>query len=225
MFVTNAPVADLFLVFATIDRSRGFGGVCAFLVERDDPGLAVGKPARKMGLDSSPMSDVVLQDCVVPAGRMLGAAGGGIGVFNAAMERERSFILASTLGTMQRDLDRCVSHARERRQFDQPIGRFQAVSHRIVDMRLRLDTARLLLYRLGWLMEQGRPIGLESALVKLHLSECFLQSSLDAVQIHGGYGYLTECELEQDVRDAVASRIYSGTSEVLRNLAARHMGL
>jgi len=224
-FVTNAPVADLFLVFATIDRSRGFGGVCAFLVERDDAGLSVGAPARKMGLDSSPMGDVVLHDCLVPSARMLGAPGGGIGVFNAAMERERSFILASTLGTMQRDLDRCVGHARERRQFDQPIGRFQAVSHRIVDMRLRLDTARLLLYRLGWLADQGRPIGLQSALVKLHLSECFLQSSLDAVQIHGGYGYLSECQLEQDVRDAVAGRIYSGTSEVLRNLAARHMGL
>ena len=134
-------------------------------------------------------------------------------------------ILASTIGTMERDLERSVAHARDRRQFGQPIGKFQAVSHRLVEMKLRLETARLLLYRLGWLLDHDRPSSLDSSLVKLHLGESFVASALDALQIHGGYGYMAEYGLESDVRDALASRIYSGTSDIQRNLAARHMGL
>jgi len=224
-FVTNAPDADLMLVFATTDPSRPLAGICAFLVEPDAPGVAVGRPLRKMGLETSPMAEVFLDGCRVPASAMLGVPGSGVAVFTAAMERERGFILASAVGTMERDLERCLRHARERRQFGRPIGGFQAVSHRIVDMRLRLETARLLLRQLAWRVDRGQPAALESALVKLHLSESFLQSSLDAVQVHGGYGYMAEYEVEQHVRDAVASRLYSGTSEVQRNLAARLLGL
>ena len=178
-----------------------------------------------MGLRSSAMGELFLDDCYVPATAVLGRRGGGMAVFTAAMERERSMILASWVGTMEREVERSVAYAKERVQFGQPIARFQAVSHRLVDMKLRLETARLLLYRLAWLIDTKRPTGLDSALVKLHLSESAVSSSLDALQVHGGYGYMTETGLEMQVRDALAGRIYSGTSEIQRNVAARHMGL
>ena len=224
-FVTNAPMADLFVVFARAPGTTGFAGLSGFLVERGTAGLGVGPPLQKMGLNTSPMGEVFLDDCLVPASSLLGRPGAGMAVFVAAMEQERSMILASTIGTMERGLEKSITHAREREQFGQPIGKFQAVSHRLVDMKLRLETARLLLYRLGWLLDQGMPTALDSALVKLHLGESFVSSSLEALQIHGGYGYMAEYGLERDVRDALASRLYSGTSEIQRNLAARQMGL
>jgi alkylation response protein AidB-like acyl-CoA dehydrogenase len=224
-FVTNAPEADLFVLFATTDPGLGFAGLCAFLVERDTPGLTVGAPLEKMGLGTSPMSELFLDGCEVSSEQVLGRPGGGMAVFNSSMEWERGCILASTVGTMQRQVERCVAYARDREQFGQPIGKFQAVSHRIVEMKVRLETARLLLYRLGSLIDGGRATPIDSALTKLYLSECFVQSSLDALQVHGGYGYMKEYDLERDVRDAIGSRIYSGTSEVQRNVIARYLGL
>jgi alkylation response protein AidB-like acyl-CoA dehydrogenase len=224
-FITSAPLADLFLVFATLDRSRGFAGLCAFLVERGTPGLSVGKPIEKMGLRTAPMSEVFLDGCELPETCLLGRPGAGMLIFNSSMERERGLILANVVGRMERLLERTIAHARERRQFGSPIGSFQAVAHRIVEMKLRLETARLLLYRLGWAMDRGAATGLDSALVKLHLSETYLQSALDALQVFGGYGYTIEYELEREVRDAVGARLYSGTSEIQRNLAARYLGL
>jgi L-prolyl-PCP dehydrogenase len=224
-FVTNAPEADLHIVFASIDRTLGFAGITAFLVERGTPGLSVGNPLSKMGLRTSPMSEVVLEDCEVPDEALLGEAGGGMVVFNSSMLWERSCILASTVGAMERQLERSLSYAQDRKQFGKPIGSFQAVARALVDMKIRMETARLLLYRLGWFLDTGRPAALESALVKLYLSECYVRSSLDALQVHGGYGYMTEYELEREVRDAIGSRLYSGTSEIQYNLAARSMGL
>jgi alkylation response protein AidB-like acyl-CoA dehydrogenase len=224
-FITNAPVADVFIVFASTDRNKGFAGLSAFLVDRTAPGLVIGQPFNKMGLRTSPMTELAFQDCEVPQENLLSNPGAGMAIFSASMEWERSFILASVVGTMERQLERCISYARERKQFGQPIGKFQAVSHKIVDMKLRLETARLLLYRLGWRKGQEKSVLLESAMTKLYLSECFVQSSLDALQIHGGYGYMTEYELEREVRDSIGSRIYSGTSEIQRNLIARYLGL
>ena len=224
-FVTNAPVADVFIVFATTDRSLGFAGLCAFIVDRNTPGFQVGEPIHKMGLRTSPMAELFFTDCEVPESSLLGKPGGGMALFNSSMEWERSCILACTVGTMERQLERSIAYARERKQYGQPIGKFQAVSHRIVDMKLRLDTARLLLYRLGWLMGRGKATSLDSALAKLYLSECFVASGMDALQIHGGYGYMTEYELEREVRDAFGSRLYSGTSDIQRNIAARMLKL
>jgi alkylation response protein AidB-like acyl-CoA dehydrogenase len=224
-FVTNGPQADVFLVYATTDRSSGFAGLCVFIVDRETPGLSIGQPLHKMGLRTSPMSELFFDGCVVPADRMLGQPGAGMAIFNVAMQWERSCILASTVGTMQRQLERCIAHARERRQFGQPIGKFQAVSHRIADMKVRLETARLLPYRLGWLIDRGKSTALDAALAKLYLSECYLQSSLDALQIFGGYGYMSEYELEREVRDAIGSRIHSGTSDIQRNIIAGLLGL
>jgi alkylation response protein AidB-like acyl-CoA dehydrogenase len=224
-FITNAPIANIFVVFALTDRGKRFAGISAFLVDREVPGLTVGEPMHKMGLRTSPMSEVFFDDCEVPEDNLLGRPGAGMAIFNSSMEWERGCILASAVGTMQRQVERCVAYARERKQFGQPIGEFQAVSHRIVDMKLRLETARLLLYRLGWRRTQGKPSPMESAMVKLHLSECFVQNSLDALQVHGGYGYVAEYELEREVRDAIGSRIYSGTSEIQRNIVAGYLGL
>jgi alkylation response protein AidB-like acyl-CoA dehydrogenase len=224
-FITNAPIADVFVIFASTDRTKRFAGISAFLVDSDTEGVTVGAPFHKMGLRTSPMSEVVFSDCEIPEDRLLGPEGAGAAIFNHSMDWERSCILASSVGSMQRQLEQSIAYAKERRQFGQPIGKFQAVSHRIVDMKLRVETARLLLYRLGWLKSNGKPAPLDSALVKLHLGESFLASSLDALQIHGGYGYLTESELEREVRDAVAGRIYSGTSDIQRNLVASHLGL
>jgi alkylation response protein AidB-like acyl-CoA dehydrogenase len=224
-FATNAPEADIFLVYASTDPSRGFAGVSAFLLGRDTPGLSVGRPLEKMGLRTSPMSEVFLDECELPAESVLGKAGDGMAIFNLAMLWERSCILASTVGSMQRQLERCIEYARARRQFGQPIGKFQAVSHRIVEMKVRVETARLLVYRLGWLLERGKAKPLDAALAKLYLSESYVQSSLDALQIHGGYGYMSEYGLEREVRDAIATRLHSGTSEMQRNIIAGFLGL
>jgi alkylation response protein AidB-like acyl-CoA dehydrogenase len=224
-FITNAPIADVFVVFASTDPGRGFAGISAFLVDRDAPGVEVGPPFRKMGLRTSPMSEVILVDCEVSKDQLLSREGAGAAIFNSSMDWERSCILASAVGTMERQVEQCVAYARERKQFDEPIGKFQAVSHKIVDMKLRLETARLLMYRLGWKKGLGKTSPMESAMVKLYVSECFVRTSLDAVQLHGGYGYMTEMELERDVRDAIAGRIYSGTSEIQRNIVAGYLGL
>jgi alkylation response protein AidB-like acyl-CoA dehydrogenase len=224
-YITNAPVADVFVVFASTDRSKGAFGLSAFLVERNTPGLHIGGPFHKMGLRTSPMSEMVMTDCVIPAENTLGKPGNGMAIFNHSMDWERGCILASSVGAMQRQLDTALQYARQRQQFGQPIGKFQAVSHRIVDMKVRLEAARLLLYHLGWSMTQQPSNAMESALVKLFLSESWVQSSLDLIQIHGGYGYMSDSEIERDLRDAIAGRIYSGTSEIQKNLIARHLGL
>ena len=224
-FITNAPVADVFVVFAVTDPASGFAGLSAFLVDRGTPGLAVGEPFRKMGLRTSPMSELAFSDCHVPAESRLGPEGAGMAIFNASMEWERIFILATAVGTMQRQLERCIAYARERRQFGLPISAFQAVSHKIVDMKVRCDTARLLLYHTAWLKGRQRSLPLESAMTKLYLSESFVASSMDALQVHGAYGYMEESGLERDVRDALGSRIYSGTSQIQHNLIARALGL
>jgi alkylation response protein AidB-like acyl-CoA dehydrogenase len=141
------------------------------------------------------------------------------------MEWERSCILASNLGAMERQIETCVAYARTREQFGQPIGKFQSVANRIVEMKLRLETARLLLYKVAWLKKAGKPASMEAALAKLYLSECFVQSSLDAIRVHGGYGYMTEYQVERELRDAVGGTLYSGTSDIQRNIVARLMGL
>ena len=224
-FATNAPDADVFVVFATTDRSLGFAGLSAFLIDRGAPGLTIGRPLSKMGLRTSHMGEVFLADCEVPADGLLASAGAGMAIFNTAMRWERGLILAAAVGTMRRQLERCVSYARERAQFGQPIAGFQAVSHPIAEMKLRLESARLMLYRMAQLLDDRAATDLDAALTKLHLSECLVESSVAALQIHGGYGYMTEYGLERDVRDALASRLYSGTSEMQRNVIARHLGL
>jgi len=225
MFVTNAPVADVALVFATVNLAKGIGGVTAFLVEKGTPGFRVSRNIEKMGLRTSPMGELILQDCVLPEESRLGSEGAGSSIFNSSMEWERSCILGSHIGAMDRQLEESIRYARERRQFGQAIGKFQAVANRIAEMKVRLETARLLLYKVAWLKQIDKPAIMEAAMAKLYLSESFVQSSLDAVRTHGGYGYMTELEIERELRDAVGGLLYSGTSDIQRMIIARWLGL
>jgi alkylation response protein AidB-like acyl-CoA dehydrogenase len=225
MYITNAPVSDVVLVFASDPGQPRLAGISAFLVEKGTPGFTVTRSLEKMGLRTSPMGEVVLDGCVVPAGNRLGPEGAGMAIFNSSMTWERSCILASAVGVMQRQLESCVGYARERRQFGQPIGKFQAVSGKMADMYLRLEAARLLVYQAAWLGQQGKPALAEAAAAKLFTSEAWVASSLDAIQVHGAYGYMKESGIERDLRDAVASTIYSGTSEIQRVILARMLGL
>ena len=224
-YVTLGPIADVILVFASTDPGRGKWGISAFLVESSTPGVSAGATESKMGLRTVPFGDIVLEDCRVSEANRLGPEGAGVSISNHSLEIERCCILASQLGAMERQLEQAVAHAQSRVQFGRPIGQFQAVSHRIADMKLRLETARLLLYKVAWMKVQGRPAMMEAALLKLHLSESFLASGLDAVRIHGGAGYLSETGLERDVRDAVGGVLYAGTSDIQKNIIARLLGL
>ncbi|MEZ4588646.1 MAG: acyl-CoA dehydrogenase family protein [Gemmatimonadales bacterium] len=225
-FVSEAPVADLFVVFATTDPARGPLGITGFLVRRDTPGLQVGRQIEKMGLKTSPMGELAFDDCRVPVANRLGREGRGAQIFNDSMEWERGCILAFALGAMRRLLDSSVQYARERRQFGRPIGEFQSVANRLVDMKVRLEAARSLLYRAAWAKQRGdRSAGADAAVAKLFVSEAMVRTGLDAVQIRGGYGFTTEYEVERDLRDAIGGTLYSGTSEIQRNLIARSLGL
>ena len=224
-FSSNAPNADVTIVFANLDPSRGPNGVTAFLVDKGTPGFTVGRKLHKMGLRTSPMAELALQDCEIPVENLLGKEFGGQAVFTSSMEWERICILASHLGAMQRIMETCVKYARERKQFGEPIGKFPAISNKIAEMDIRLETGRLALYKAAWMKSQGRHPLREASIAKVYVSEACVQSCLDAIQLHGGYGYMTECELERELRDAVAGTIYSGTSEIHRVIIANMLGL
>lgn len=223
--VTLAPVADVVLVFASTNPAAGKWGISAFVVERDAPGLRAAPMQHKMGLRTVPIGALHFEECVVPESARLGPEGAGVSISNHSLEVERCCILASQLGAMERQLQRAVGYARSRRQFGQPIGKFQSVSNRVADMKLRIETARLLLYKVAWLVQRGQPAMMEAAVLKLYLSEAFVESGLDAIRIHGGIGYLSETGVERDLRDAVGGVLYAGTSDIQRNIISRLLGL
>jgi hypothetical protein len=225
LYITNAPVSDVVIVFATIKPGSGFAGVSAFLVEKGTHGFSVSSPLKKMGLRTSPMGEVVLSDCKIPKENRLGKEGAGMAIFNSSIEWERSCILASAVGAMQRQLEECVGYAKIRKQFGQPIGKFQSISNKISNMYLRLESARLMIYRVAWLKQHGKPAIAEAAAAKVLTSEAWVQSCLDAIQIHGAFGYMRDSGIERDLRDSVAGTIYSGTSEIQRLIIARTLGL
>jgi len=224
-FVSNAQIADLFVTYATIDPALGPMGITAFLVPKSTPGLTVSKHIEKMGLRTSPMGEVIFENCEIPVTNRLGREGRGAGVFECAMEWERGCILANCLGVMRRQLEKAIAHCQSRKQFGKQIGKFQSVANRVVDMKLRLETSRSLVHRIGELKDQGKSAELEAAMAKLYVSENYVKSSLDLIQIFGGYGYMTEQRVERDLRDSVASTLYSGTSEIQRNIIAKCLGL
>lgn len=223
-FTTNAPAADLFVVQAATEPKGGFFGLTTFVVEADTPGLSVGPAYDKVGLRGSPTADVHFDGCVVPASQVLGAEGAGASVFSVSMKWERVCLFAVYLGAMRRVLESTIQYAGEREQFGSPIGAFQAVSHRIVDMTLRLESARLLLFKAAWGLTRGDQDGIAPALAKLAVSEAAVQLGLDAVQLRGGLG-MVGGEAETFLRDALPSRVFSGTSEIQRNNIARALGL
>jgi alkylation response protein AidB-like acyl-CoA dehydrogenase len=225
-FVSNGPLGDLAIVFAVTDAGKGFhGGVTAFLVPAGSPGFSVGKKFEKMGLRTSHVGELVFQDLDVPDDAVLGTVGGGSAVFATAMDWERSLLVASHVGVIERLLETSITYARTRSQFGQPIGKFQAVAHKIADMKTQLEAARLLTYRSAWRLDHARNASLDASITKLFVSETLLRVALDTVQVHGGYGFMAEYDVERALRDAVGGTIYSGTSEMQRNIIARWLGL
>jgi alkylation response protein AidB-like acyl-CoA dehydrogenase len=225
VWITGAPVADLFLCFATTDPAKGVLGITAFLIERETPGFHVVREIPKLGMRTAPMGELVFEDCALPLENLLGREGRGSKIFNAALEWERGAILASVVGTMRRQLDRCLQQARTRKQFGQPIGKFQSVSNRIVDMMTRLETSRWMVHRYAWVKQQGKDATIAAAMAKLHVSECFVQNSLDAIRLFGASGYTVEGGLERDLRDSVGGVLFSGTNDIQRNIIAQHLRL
>jgi len=224
-FISNAPFADMILVYAMTDAKRGaLGGVSVFIVERDTPGLTVGKPIEKMGLRSAPFAEVFFDDCRVPEANRLGAEGLGFAILDHVMKWEILASFCVSAGAMRRRLDRCIAYAKQRKQFGQPISNYQAISHKLVDMKMRLETARLWLFTAAQKFQSGANVSVDLAIAKLLTSEGNVQSALDAIQIFGGYGYTAEYGLERELRDAVGGTLYSGTSEVQRNRIAALIG-
>ncbi|HRP76563.1 MAG TPA: acyl-CoA dehydrogenase family protein [Rhodocyclaceae bacterium] len=225
-FISNGPVADVAVLFALTDAEKGFyGGVTAFIVERDTPGFSCGQKFEKLGLRTSPVGELVFDDLYVSDAAVLGQVGGGSAVFATAMDWERCLLVAGHLGIMERLLETSVGYARTRNQFGQAIGKFQAVAHKIADLKVQLEAGRLLTYRAAWRLQNLRNASLDAAMAKLAVSESLLKAALDAVHLHGGYGYMVEYEVERALRDAVGGTIYSGTSEMQRNIIARWLGL
>jgi len=225
-FSSNGPVADVAVVYACTDPEKGYhGGSTAFVVEMDTPGFRTGQKYEKMGLRTCPIGELVMEDVYVPADAVLGGVGAGSIIFSQSMEWERTCLAACHVGTMERLLEQAIDYARTRKAFGQPISKFQAVSHRIADMKVRLEAARLLTYKAAWRLDRARDVAMDTSIIKLFASESLVATALDTVKIFGGYGFMAEYEVERALRDAVGSTLYSGTNEIQRNIIARWLGL
>jgi len=226
MFTSNAPVADLLVLFAMTDPEKGYHGGCTtFLVETKTPGVRIARKIEKLGLRTSPLGEVVLEDVRVPGSAILGGVGGGSTLFTHSMDWERTCLFAFNVGVMERLLEGSIEYARTRQQFGKPIARFPGIADRIADMKVRLEAARLLVYSAAWKLERSRSAALDASIAKLFVSESLVEAARSAVQIRGGYGYMTEYGVERALRDAIGSTIYSGTSEMQRNIISRWLGL
>lgn len=223
--ITFGPIADIALVFAKSNEKLGKWGISAFIVEKNMKGYHATPVQHKMGLRTIPIGALSFDDCFVPDENRLGKEGNGFSIMNHTLEYDRCCILASQLGAMERQLKNSIKYIKKRKQFGQPVSKFQAVANRIADMKLRLETCRLLLYKVAWMKSIGKSAILEAALLKLHLGESFITSSLDAIRCYGGSGYLTETGIERDMRDAVGGVLYAGTSDIQRNIIASMLGL
>lgn len=224
--VSNGPIADVVIVFALTNPSRKFfGGISAFIIEKHMPGVRVGKAIEKMGLKTLPIGELFFDDCKVPAENLLGGEGAALRVFNESMEWERSCLFACQVGTMERILNDCIRYSKERVQFGKPISKYQSIANKLADMKVRLELGKLLIQKIGWLKAQNKSVLLESSIAKLFISESIKIAASDGVQIHGAYGYMSEYGIERELRDSVASTIYSGTSEIQRDIISRFLGL
>jgi alkylation response protein AidB-like acyl-CoA dehydrogenase len=223
--ITLAPIADVALVFCITNPKLGKWGVSGFIIEKGTEGFTQGENKPKMGLRTVPIGNLIFKDCFVPDENRLGTEGAGWSITTTSLEYDRGGLLGSQLGAMERQLEESISFIKGRKQFGKSIGSFQSVSNRIANMKLRLETSRLLLYKIAYLKSIGKSAMMEAALLKLQLSESFIESSLDAIRTHGGGGYLSENEIERDLRDAVGGVIYAGTSDIQRNIIANLLGI
>ncbi|MGH7524726.1 MAG: acyl-CoA dehydrogenase [Gemmatimonadales bacterium] len=222
-FITNGRVADVAVIMAVTDSSQGKRGISAFIIEKGTPGFRAGKKEDKLGVRSSETVELVLENCRVPGDHLLGAVGEGFIDTLRILDRGRIGIAAFSLGIAQASLDASIAYAKDRRQFGHAIGEFQAIQFKVADMATQVDAARLLTWRAACLRDAGQPHTLQSSMAKLYASEVGVSAALDAVQIHGGYGFLKEFTVERYLRDAKLGTIGEGTSEVQRLVIAREL--
>jgi len=221
--VTNGVEAEICIVYARSEPEPGARGISAFIVEKDRPGISVGKVERKLGIKASSTAEIHLEDCRIPKENLLGRRGEGFRIALSTLDGGRLGIAAQALGIARACLEESIAYARERRQFGQPIASFQAIQWWIADMATRIEAARLLVYRAASLRDRGQPYTKEAAMAKLFASETAMWAAHKAVQIHGGYGYIQDYPAERHFRDAKITEIYEGTSEIQRLVIARHV--
>ncbi len=213
MFISNGPIADIFVVFAKTGDKR----YTAFVVEREFEGFKVCPNIEKMGLGGCPTSEIIFNNCKVPKENILGNLNQGAFLMNLALEWERCYEFVPHIGVMQRIMENCVEHVNTRIQFGKQLSEYQAVTHKISDMKMAIEMSRLMLYKIAWLKDHGKTAYVETSIFKVFVSEHYIQTCRDAIQIFGAYGYTKEYDYERELRDALACSIYSGTNEMQRN--------
>lgn len=224
MFITNGPVADVAVVYAKTEKDVRHAGISAFVVEKGTPGFSAGKPLVKMGVRSSHTSELRFEDCRVPAENLIGREGAGFLMAMQTVEWDRSALLAPFVGGMTYVLNKCIRYAKERYQFGRPIAHFQAIKHKLADIKIFIEAARSLVYRIAWCKDQGRPLNhLEAAVAKLFVGDWGLKPANDAVVLFGGYGYCHEYEVERSFRDSRLAPIGGGTSEIQKKIISKLM--
>lgn len=220
IFITNAGIADIFLVFANTRKTGGIRGLTAFIVPRNTPGLSIGKKENKMGIRPSNTCEVILQDVVIPESYRVGREGEGFRIAMNTLDSARPFVGAVSVGLAQAALDCAVKYAKERRQFGQPIAAFQMVQGMIADMAIKVETARMMVHKACWMRDQGMEFSKEAAMAKCYAADVAMQVTTDAVQVMGGYGYSREYPVEKMMRDAKIMQIYEGTNQIQRLVIA-----
>lgn len=225
-FSSNGPVADVAIVYASTDAEKGYhGGITGFVVEKGTPGFSSGQRFKKMGLQSCPIGELIFEDVYVPAEAVIGQVGCGASIFAESMDWERACLVAAHVGTIQWLMEQAIDYARTRKQGKQTISKFQAVAHRIVDIKVKLEASRLLTYKAASGLKRPMTASMDASIAKLYVSESLLTSAIDTMRVFGGYGLMSEYGIESVVRDSAAGVIYSGTSDIQRNIVARWLGL
>lgn len=222
-YITNAPIAGIFTVMAVTDPSKGAKGITSFIVERETPGLIIGKVEKKMGLHGSHSSEVFFEDCEVPAENVLGEEGQGYMNALKILANGRAGMAARNLGSCDKLLEMSLEFAHTRIQFDKPIFEQQIIQHYLAEMAMETEALRALTYRVAWMVDQKMKVIKEAAMVKLLGSETYNRVADKALQIHGGIGYISEYPIERFYRDARITRIYEGTSEIQKNIIAAQL--
>jgi butyryl-CoA dehydrogenase len=223
LWITNGAASDIVLVFAMTDKEKGHKGINCFIVEKGTPGFQVGKKEDKLGIRSSDTTELIFEDCHVPAANLLGKPGEGFKVAMATLDAGRIGIAAQAVGVGQASIDASIKFAKERQAFGKTISEFQAIQFYLADMQTKVDAARLLTWEAGWKKDKGLPYGREAAMAKTFASETAVEVALKAVQIHGAYGYSKEFPVERFMRDAKITEIYEGTNEIQRLVIARYL--
>mgnify|MGYP000891922447 FL=1 len=223
-FITNAPVSNVCVVYATVDKTKKHQGITAFIVEKNFKGFSTGRPFHKMGVRASSTSEVFLEDCEVPEENLLGEVGHGFAYTHETLSWDRSALLAPFVGGMMLMLEQCGRYATDRVQFDKPIKSFQAIQHKLADMKVIMEAARLVVYRVAYDKDAGYPLNhLHTSIAKAFVGDWGIRAASEAVQIFGGYGFIHEYPVERMLRDAKLAQIGGGTSEVQRFIISRLM--